>query len=674
MIARVPVPSEHRIAYRPDIDGLRAVAVLLVVGYHAFPYWLNGGFIGVDIFFVISGFLISSIIFQDLGAGSFRFTDFYGRRIRRIFPALIIVVAACLVAGWFVLLAGEYEQLGKHVAGGAGFIANFLLWNESNYFDNAAETKPLLHLWSLGVEEQFYIIWPLLLWLAWKRNFNARTMTAFIVIMSFALTIAQARTDMVAAFYSPATRFWELLCGALLANPNWNRSAGWTSVRNCLNRGLAQLVFEKAPATSNVLPQAQGILGGGLLLAAVIVARNPASLQPVWGALAVLGAVLVIAAGSESWLNRRVLASKPMVWVGLISYPLYLWHWPLLSFARIMESGEPTRNTRLAAVAISFVMAWLTWQLAEIPARRAGARKAKTAGLIAAMIIVAIAGGAIFLSGGVPSRQIVKAAQELSAYDYFNGKTEQQFWGQNSCYNEQGDTVDMFRRNGCEKIPFPGGKKVFLIGDSHAAYLSPGLRKYLAGRKANLFQYTASFCVPMSVHDPRERCDAINQHVLDMVQQEKPDLIILFANYMTYQNEPLYGESVPFDQFVLQRTRDYLRMGARQIVVLGQIPTWDGGLPDILLRRFLLRHRPAPERTFEGVMPLSRDWDERLRTQKYPGHVVYVSLRASLCNNQGCRTTTGPDLKTDLLVHDYGHLTLSGADFVTRDILAKYLP
>ena len=231
MIARVPVPSEHRIAYRPDIDGLRAVAVLLVVGYHAFPYWLNGGFIGVDIFFVISGFLISSIIFQDLGAGSFRFTDFYGRRIRRIFPALIIVVAACLVAGWFVLLAGEYEQLGKHVAGGAGFIANFLLWNESNYFDNAAETKPLLHLWSLGVEEQFYIIWPLLLWLAWKRNFNARTMTAFIVIMSFALTIAQARTDMVAAFYSPATRFWESLCGALLANPNWNRSAGWTSVR-----------------------------------------------------------------------------------------------------------------------------------------------------------------------------------------------------------------------------------------------------------------------------------------------------------------------------------------------------------------------------------------------------------------------------------------------------------
>ena len=149
--------------YRPDIDGLRAIAVLSVVCFHAFPDLLKGGFIGVDIFFVISGFLISTIIFENLDKGTFSFSEFYSRRIKRIFPALLLVLIACYSFGWFALLADEHKQLGKHIAAGAGFVSNFVFWNESGYFDNAAETKPLLHLWTLGIEEQFYIIWPLLL-------------------------------------------------------------------------------------------------------------------------------------------------------------------------------------------------------------------------------------------------------------------------------------------------------------------------------------------------------------------------------------------------------------------------------------------------------------------------------------------------------------------------------
>ena len=164
--------SEHLThpQYRPDIDGLRAIAVLSVVGFHVFPYWINGGFIGVDIFFVISGFLISTIIIGSLERNSFSFVEFYARRIKRIFPALLLVLSACFVFGWFALLADEYKQLGKHIAGAASFILNFLLWNESGYFDTTAETKPLLHLWSLGIEEQFYIIWPFFLWFAWKQR------------------------------------------------------------------------------------------------------------------------------------------------------------------------------------------------------------------------------------------------------------------------------------------------------------------------------------------------------------------------------------------------------------------------------------------------------------------------------------------------------------------------
>ncbi|QNF13917.1 acyltransferase [Aeromonas jandaei] len=203
--------------YRPDIDGLRAVAVLSVVAFHAFPAWMKGGFIGVDVFFVISGFLITTIIFENLDRGTFSFTEFYARRIRRIFPALALVLLMCLTIGWFLLLPEELNQLGSHIAAGAGFVSNLVLWGESGYFDNAAESKPLLHLWSLGIEEQFYIFWPFFLWLAWKKKFNLLTLTTLVALASLYFNLKGIKQDATAAFYSPQTRFWELLSGSILA-------------------------------------------------------------------------------------------------------------------------------------------------------------------------------------------------------------------------------------------------------------------------------------------------------------------------------------------------------------------------------------------------------------------------------------------------------------------------
>jgi peptidoglycan/LPS O-acetylase OafA/YrhL len=173
--------------YRADIDGLRAIAVLSVVGFHAFPAVLKGGFIGVDIFFVISGFLISTIMFENLQRNQFSFLEFYTRRILRIFPALLTILVACFAFGWFVLVTDEYTQLAKHIVGGAGFVSNFILWNESGYFDNSSDTKPLLHLWSLGIEEQFYIFYPVFLWLAWQRRINLLIATLAIALISLAI-------------------------------------------------------------------------------------------------------------------------------------------------------------------------------------------------------------------------------------------------------------------------------------------------------------------------------------------------------------------------------------------------------------------------------------------------------------------------------------------------------
>ena len=211
-----------KINYRPEIDGLRAIAVGVVILYHAEIYIFGyqpfkGGFIGVDVFFVISGYLISTIIFENLDKGTFSFLKFYARRIKRLFPALLIILIFSIILGWYVFLADDYKLLGKHSMGGIGFISNFVLWGESGYFDNAAETKPLLHLWSLGIEEQFYFLWPLLCWFFWQLKFHKSVLLLGLISVSFALNIFMIKTDVVAAFYSPITRFWELLFGGALA-------------------------------------------------------------------------------------------------------------------------------------------------------------------------------------------------------------------------------------------------------------------------------------------------------------------------------------------------------------------------------------------------------------------------------------------------------------------------
>ena len=286
--------------YRPDIDGLRALAILTVIGFHAFPSWFKGGFIGVDIFFVISGYLISTIIFGSLRRDAFSFVEFYIRRIKRIFPALLLVLIATLAFGWFVLFADEYRQLGKHVAGGAGFISNFILWNESGYFDNAAETKPLLHLWSLGVEEQFYIVWPLLLWLAWKKRFNFLATAIVVAVISFALNIVEVRTDADAAFYSPQTRFWELMAGSVLAYTHIDYRHLFANFNDRLDARWRSIVHSRRTASGgDALRNLISFLGIVLVAAGVMLIGKGFHFPGWWAILPTAGAALIISAGNR---------------------------------------------------------------------------------------------------------------------------------------------------------------------------------------------------------------------------------------------------------------------------------------------------------------------------------------------------------------------------------------
>lgn len=276
--------------YRPDIDGLRAVAIISVVAFHAFPGKLPGGFIGVDIFFVISGFLISKIIFSSLERDRFSLVEFYVRRIRRIFPALILVLVSCLIFGWFVLFDNEYRQLGKHTTASAGFIQNFILWRESGYFDKSAATKPLLHLWSLAIEEQFYIFWPLLLAFVWKRHWNFLILTAIIGAASFAANLYFTHSSPISSFYLPVSRFWELMVGGLLAYITLHRP---------------QLIEKHK--------NGQSIIGIALVLIGLLILNDGKLFPGWWALLPTLGTFFIISAGPNAWLNQKLLANQVMV-------------------------------------------------------------------------------------------------------------------------------------------------------------------------------------------------------------------------------------------------------------------------------------------------------------------------------------------------------------------------
>ena len=228
-------PQKHssRPGYRPDIDGLRAVAILSVVIYHAFPGQLPGGFIGVDVFFVISGYLISSIIFKHLLRNDFSFSEFYARRVKRIFPALCAVLLISYAIGWFVLLPDEFKQLGKHMAASAGFVENFVLLREASYFDSASELKPLMHIWSLGIEEQYYLVYPVTVWLAYRAGGSVLSIIIVLAIISFGLNVGGIENAATKTFFLPQTRLWELLVGGILAYLQlFKKTGGVTSLRN----------------------------------------------------------------------------------------------------------------------------------------------------------------------------------------------------------------------------------------------------------------------------------------------------------------------------------------------------------------------------------------------------------------------------------------------------------
>ena len=477
--------------YRRDIDGLRAVAVLAVVAFHAFPNWVKGGFIGVDVFFVISGYLISTIIFESLDKGTFSFSEFYARRIKRIFPALIIVLVACLVFGWFVLFPDEYKQLGEHIAAGAGFLSNIVLWKDAGYFDNTADAKPLLHLWSLGIEEQFYIVWPFLLWVCWKRKFNLLIITILVATLSFILNIQGVKHNAVATFYSPLTRFWELLIGSLLAWITIYKKVAYQNVELKIEGWLGSVIcLKKLEGDGNILSNVLSVLGFFLLALGFLRINKDLPFPGGWALFPVLAAVLIITAGSKAWVNRIILSNKVAVWFGLISFPLYLWHWPLLSFARIVEGKVPIVNIRIAAVVLAIGLAYFTYELIECPMRSGKHGKVKVTILTVLLFIVGYAGFYSGITNGLSFRKnfigmdLAKQINDQKTPFATRGSDD-------SCQTKLGLRVS----EGTVCLTNSSAPEVLIVGDSHAMALNSSA--YLGKSSLKTLLIGAHLCPPL---------------------------------------------------------------------------------------------------------------------------------------------------------------------------------
>ena len=665
----IPAGGAH---YRPDIDGLRAVAVLAVIGFHS--HWIRGGFVGVDIFFVISGFLITNIILNDLDRDRFSFRDFYARRIRRIFPALLLVLAAVLAFGWRALFSFELEALGKHIFGGAAFTANIFYWRESGYFDSAAVTKPLLHLWSLGVEEQFYLLFPGLLYLSKKLKLRAAPVIITLFACSFFYNIVLYKQREAAAdFYSPLARFWELMIGAALAATGRNGAEFWVKLRNKTNQVLAAIVKKPFISDGRIISAVASTLGFILITIAIFTFREKSAYPGHWALTPTLGAALVILAGPQGWFNRRLLSAKWLVAIGLISYPLYLWHWPFISFLYIIHGVTPNRVERFIVLAVSLLLAALTYKLVERPLRFGlKARRLKTNLLMASMIIMAGLGLYVKNGHGFPERPHILIYNERLA--------EAELYKLAPRRNKECLTyAPAMSDNYCNFTDAGSHLTVAIIGDSHALSANPGLAKLNSTLGYNTILLGENALLPFlgverAINAERE--NMLINSIIDFVNAKgdirKIFIIAFGSGYYTGRyvsgkqiDEKLLVSRTNFEES-LNKTVEKLAEAGKEVFVVMELPMVKAHLPSHVPRPFR-RVDPLPSLNKSEVVERQSDYKRILDNLE---KATIIDPTDAFCPEEECLAFSPTGLP--LYIDDH-HLNVLGSDFLAERVFKKYL-
>ncbi|WP_380179617.1 acyltransferase family protein [Kalamiella sp. sgz302252] len=590
------------IKYRPDIDGLRALAIVPVLLFHAGFSTFSGGYVGVDVFFVISGFLITSILLKDIKNNSYSIIDFYERRIRRIFPALFSVILFVLLVAPFALLPDDYNFLPKEVAGALLFVSNIVSWRKSGYFSSDAEERPLLHTWSLGVEEQFYIFAPIILFfilVKLKRKPDLFLLAIF--ALSFLLSIFLTHPKPSAAFYLLPSRTWELMAGSLLA----------------LNR-----VPKPRSAALNELI---ALAGFAAIVGSVFCFDAHTAFPGYAAALPVFGSVCIIYAAQQT-LVGKLLSLKPVVFIGLISYSLYLWHWPLIVFFRnwnllINEGG------RWLVVAVSLLIATLSWRFIERPFRNRSAfpaaRLYKTSAVGLAILVAVSA--ATWSQGGWPTRFTPQTQAFIAAHQDFSP-------ARGRCHFNGGVPDTSSYCHFGEAKP-----TVAVWGDSHGVELS----RALGNQNISLYEITYSACPPALDFqlEVRPDCIAHNQRAINFLEADKAiKVVVLAARYEAYPTT-FYRN--------MNKTAEQLIAHGKKVIIVGPVPSPGVDVPTTLARGrdpYFTFNNPAIE-----------------NIQKYiDADVVRFMPSSVLCPQNKCSML----VNGKPLLFDNNHLSMASANYV----------
>lgn len=641
---REAVLPSHTLKYRADIDGLRAVAVLSVTAFHIDLFGLYGGFVGVDIFFVISGYLISSMIFSEIDAGRFSIVTFYERRIRRIFPALFAMLLALTVAAIIYIFPVDLVDYSKSLLAAVGSVSNFYFWNHSGYFDSPT-TKPLLHTWSLAVEEQFYIFFPVFL-LTVRRFFPHRLKISVIALftLSLATSAVLVYTNPNAAFYMPYTRAWELLMGTLISLGVFPRLGS---------------AFQRNAAT---------LVGLGMILYSVFFYSSSTPFPGLTALLPCLGSALIIGAGAHgSSLVGRVLSLRPVVFVGLISYSVYLWHWPVIVLhkmgvllgmgtslpTRLSSQISPHRYDHCVELLLSLVLGALSWRFIERPFRRGGLslkgpRLFATTG-------AAIAGIAVFcivsiISGGFRGR-FSPEAEQIASY-FSNNKAPKNPTRRGVCFLTPEYHWSNFDTGQCLH-QVAGKSNYLLVGDSHSAALWPGLSESM--HNANILQASVSACRPTVHAVGISTCSRVMEYIFrDYLPQHPVQKLLLQGRWETK------------DIAEIGSTIGWAKQHHIPVVLIGPVPEYDAPLPR-LLGYSIAWHEP-------GFVTQHRTADSGLldsRLDDLAGnvwHVPYISLYQTICNKDSCTEYADAAHKVPLMA-DGDHLSEAGAVLVARRLI-----
>lgn len=619
--------SNSDFKYLPHIDGLRAVAIIFVILFHFFPQnpLFHGGYIGVDIFFVISGYLITKIIKTKIDTGTFSYWEFYKARINRIFPSLVLVLFLSTVFAWFLLYAEDLKRFGHYLVSASLFTSNFLLNHEVGYFDVSNYHKPFLHLWSLGVEEQFYFIWPLLFVFIYKRNLT--TLILFAIVASFLLQYFEAINHSTSAFYLPWFRFWELFVGAFLA----------------LNESR---LFSISKINHHYL----SIAGAFLVFFSIYICGYGSNNNFYTLVFPIIGSSLLIASGSSSLINERFLSLEAVRYIGLISYPLYLWHWVIIYFDQTIFGGRSEINNFFLLL-LSICLSVITYHFYEKPIR-ASRSKHKYIVLLLILSIIGFAGYRMHKRDGYPHRQGVHKEAFLGiigndefirslikTYMVCTPKTisesTEKYLGHPVCFQSKSSEV----------------KNIAIVGDSHAGQLFPGLAEKLAN--SNIVYYNEGFLTGL---DKQKK-------LLDLLINDKNISTVIFAYYWSKQLSKVDSKTqADFTNSLIS----ILRSG-KKVVLMQDIPNFSFDASEC--KYFKIGHRvKCQERGFYN--DLRRQYQDNLNAIISKSNVRSINLDKYFCdkNLSVCKMINN----NQILYRDDNHLNIDGSVFLAGKLVIEH--